>query len=223
MNNASIQFLTTSRIACAIPFLFCGIDAAHAATKVETFPLSAAIEVSQQALNAYQAETKVTKDNPHPSLPPLASASFDFKVVSGKTVGGTINFFIFSLGASRQSQATSDVEFMYMPHVEVPPRNALTSSKPDTSLYSKLLETLEAAGRAVAQKPPAPPPGSTTAPLDFCTLTVTVGFGATDDVKGGVSLPILTSASLNADVNKNSTQTVKLAFKDTTSNSCKGR
>jgi len=209
----------------AIALVIVSAASTSAATgPVSSFPLSEVMSETQEVLDQYQT-------NKSANLPDLVSADFDFKTVVQTTMGGGINLIIFTIGAAHQNSVTSDVEFLYKPHAEALPTHQSNgeisvlldlNSKPKAKYNDALMNTLIAAGKAAASKPPAPASGSRDRQLDFCTVSTTIAFGVVDDGKGGASGPIATlvTASLNVEANKNSTQTVKLTFSEK-SNSCK--
>jgi hypothetical protein len=181
-----------------------------AADKSDTVPLDQVISVTRAALDDYQAQAEKsagTKD----AVPPLASADFDFKTVTDTKGGPGISLFLFTLGATKEKQVTNDLDFLYIP--EANKRLASHALVPKT-LYESLLETLTAAARAVTQASGASAGDADRRPLDFCQLTLTIAFGVTTDVKGGITAPFqLVTVSGSLERSKNNVQQVKLTFK----------
>jgi hypothetical protein len=190
--------------------------------KAPTVPLSDVIAATESALDDYQTYAKSPagiKDG----LPPLATADFDFKTVVDTKGGISINLFIFTIGASHEKQQTNDLDFTYMPHVE-PPSKTLNEffsfdggkRKEPKTLYQDIIDTLKESAaeikkaQDVANKPSVP--GTTK--LDLCQLSLTLSFGVTTDVQGGIKAPIqMVTLTASLDRSKNNVQQVKLTFK----------
>jgi len=190
--------------------------------KAPTVPLSDVIAATESALDDYQTYAKSPagiKDG----LPPLASADFDFKTVVDTKGGLSINLFIFTIGASHEKQQTNDLDFTYMPHVEAPAKtlNEFFSfdggkRKEPKTLYQDIIDTLKESAveikkaQDLASKPTLP--GTTK--LDLCQLALTLSFGVTTDVQGGIKAPIqMVTLTASLDRSKNNVQQVKLTFK----------
>jgi hypothetical protein len=181
------------------------------AEKSDTVPLDQVILVTRAALDDYQGQAEKsagTKD----ALPPLASADFDFKTVTDTKGGPSISLFLFTLGATKEKQVTNDLDFLYIP--EANKTLATGRALGPKTLYESLLETLTAAARAVTQASGASGGDTDRRPLDFCQLTLTITFGVTTDVKGGITAPFqLVTLSGSLERSKNNVQQVKLTFK----------
>jgi hypothetical protein len=189
--------------------------------KAQTVPLDQVIAVTEMALNDYQAQAEASKGKPG-ELPPLLSADFDFKTVVDTKGTGGINLYVFTLGATKDKQATTDLDFQYAPH----PAEKIGIQgfgKETKTLYQGIIDTLTEASKAIAKA------GETAAPpsqpsLDFCQLSITLSFGVTTDVQGGVKFPFqLITISATLDRSKNNVQQVKLVFKvkDLKATACK--
>jgi hypothetical protein len=183
--------------------------------KSETLPLDQVIAVTEMALNDYQAQAEASKG----TLPPLATADFDFKTVVDTKGTGGINLWIFTLGATKEKQTTTDLDFQYAPHPAEKIEIQGFGEKPKT-LYQAIIDTLTESSKAIASASQAS--GSSTQPsLDLCQLSITLAFGATTDVQGGLKVPFqLITVSASLDRSKNNVQQVKLVFK-VKSASCK--
>jgi|ERR1700728_955357 len=179
--------------------------------KSPTWPLSQAISATESALNDYQTYA-LSPDGIKESIPPLATADFDFKTVVDTKGGPTINLLIFTLGATREKQQTNELDFQYSPHVQ--PKGEFFSfdgGNAPTTLYQYLLDTLKESAKEIKNASDQPP-GATK--LDLCQLTLSVSFGVTTDIQGGLKLPFqLITISATLDHSKNNVQQVKLAFK----------
>jgi len=179
--------------------------------KSPTWPLSQAISATESALNDYQTYA-LSPEGIKDGIPPLATADFDFKTVVDTKGGPTINLLIFTLGATREKQQTNELDFQYLPHVQ--PRVdffAFDGGKAPTTLYQYLVDTLKESAIEI-KKASEQPAGATN--LDLCQLTLSVSFGVTTDIQGGVKVPFqLITISATLDHSKNNVQQVKLAFK----------
>src|SRR3984893_6598310 len=115
-------------------------EQAVAAAASDAMPLSRVIPEVQKALDQYQQSIGKGAD----ALPPLASADFDFKVSSSVNVGGSINLFIFKIGASRQEDVVHDVTYTYA----LPSPKIGSLANPPT-LTDELAKTIKEAAKAV--------------------------------------------------------------------------
>jgi hypothetical protein len=176
--------------------------------KSETLPLDQVIAVTEMALNDYQAQAEASKG----TLPPLATADFDFKTVVDTKGGPSINLWIFTLGATKEKQTTTDLDFQYVPHPAEKVEIQGFGEKPKT-LYQAIIDTLTESSKAIATA--GQTSGTSTKPsLDLCQLSITLAFGATTDVQGGLKVPFqLITVSATLDRSKNNVQQVKLIFK----------
>ena len=189
--------------------------------KAETVPLDQVIAVTEMALNDYQARAEASKGKPG-ELPPLQSADFDFKTVVDTKGTGGINLYVFTLGATKDKQATTDLDFQYAPH----PAEKIEIQgfgKETKTLYQAIIDTLTESSKAIAKaSETTSPPGQPS--LDFCQLSITLSFGVTTDVQGGLKVPFqLITISATLDRSKNNVQQVKLVFKvkDPKATACK--
>jgi hypothetical protein len=164
-------------------------------------PLSAVVGQVKDALLEYQHNLGGGAD----ALPALASAEFDFKTTTATTVGGSINLFIFKIGASHEKDVVNDVTYTYS--VPKPPTKAgLLSNKKPPQLKDELERTIQTAAAAVKSS-------GKLANLPFSKLTVNLQYGVKWDASGGVNAPIqFVTIGISGDKNKNTVQSVKLVF-----------
>jgi hypothetical protein len=138
------------------------------------------------------------------ALPPLQSAEFDFKVVTDKTLKGSISFFILSFGGSSGKSTVNDVAYTY----EVPKPSAKAMSEEPPVLTETLARTIEGAARAVKES-------GTLGDLRFTKLVVEIQFGVKWVVGiGGTGSYQFVTLNLGAEKSKNTVQSVKLTFKE---------
>jgi hypothetical protein len=137
------------------------------------------------------------------ALPPLQSAEFDFKVVTEKTLKGSISFFIFSFGASTSDKTVNDVAYTY----ELPQPGLKALSEEPPVLPETLARTIQEAARAVKES-------GTLGDLRFKKLVVEIQFGVkwSVDAQGNFTYQFVT-LNLGAGRNKDTVQSVKLTFK----------
>ena len=160
--------------------------------------LDGVIRQVEHALDAYQAGLG---DHADP-LPPLQSADFAFKVTLSRTAGAKASLLVFKLGASRESDVTSDVSFHYEPGKRRLPADAPAAP----ALHDELLDTLEAAARVVGK-------AGSVRDAAFSKLTVALQFGVRQDgslvasPSGGSG-----SVGLSGAVGRNDIQSVRLVF-----------
>lgn len=181
------------------------------AEKTNTVPLEQVIVVTEMALNDYQAQAEASHGTAN-ELPPLATADFDFKTVVDLKGGGGINLFVFTLGATKDKQTTTDLDFQYVPH-PVAEIGASAFGKDTKTLYQAIVDTLTEASKEIAKaNEDTAAPGKPS--LDLCQLSITLSFGVTTDIQGGVKVPFqLITVSASLDRSKNNVQQVKLVFK----------
>ena len=183
-------------------FLAFSLTATHAQSapsNPETFPLQDVLTQVNLALRDYQIAA-VQSNN---KLPALKSADFDFKTSSSKSVGASFTFFIFTLGGSHSDESANDVVFHY--EVPKPTRFQSHAQKTPVQLREQLTHTIEAAARSLQNAP------SVTG-LTFTRLAVTLSYGVTWSVNGGISVPMLVTSGLNAKKDHNAIQTIHLEF-----------
>lgn len=159
----------------------------------------------EQALDVYQQSADVEETG---LLPKLATADFEFQTVVDTKDGFTISFLILRFGSTVEKQYTNDVDFQYVP------KSLLKSgfeARRAKSLQDELIDTIRSSARAIVDQSKMPAPG--TDPLTFRQLTVTLSFGVTWDVNGGVNAPIhLVTVGGSLDRSKNNVQQVRLVF-----------
>lgn len=159
----------------------------------------------EHALDAYQQSEDVEDKE---VLPKLASADFDFKTVVDTKGGFTISFLIFKFGTTVEKQDTNDVDFQYVPKSLL--KTALQGGRAK-SLQQELIDTIRSAAKAIVEQSKTPAPGKD--PLTFKSLAVTISYGVTWDVNGGINAPIsLITLGPSLDHSKNNVQQVKLVF-----------
>jgi hypothetical protein len=167
--------------------------------------LSRAVCEVEKALDAYQQSEDV-EDNG--VLPKLATADFDFKTVVDTKGGFTISFLIFKFGSTVEKQDTNEVDFQYVPKSLLRTGFEATRTK---SLEQELIDTIKSAARAIVEQSKMQAPGRD--PLVFKQLSVTISYGVTWDVNGGLNAPIsLVTLGPSLDHSKNNVQQVKLVF-----------
>jgi hypothetical protein len=175
-------------------------------------PLSLVVCEVEKALDAYQQSPEVTDKTKKDVLPGILSADFDFKTVvdTKGTVG--IGFYIFKIGGSYDKQTTNDVDFQYVPKSLVKgPGYAI--EKATVSFQDELLKTIKNAAQSIKDEQARPVPISSKDPLVFKQLSVTVSFGVTWDINGGINVPInIVTLTAQLDRSKNAVQSVKLVF-----------
>lgn len=173
-----------------------------AASPTDAAPLDLIIPQVKAALDLYQKNVGSGPD----ALPPLTSAEFDFKTTTAKVEGLTINLLIFKLGGSHEKDVVNDVTFTYtLKPPPKPPVGLLTIKKPPT-LTAQLANTIQNAAEAVKAS-------KQLGGLTFSIFTVNLQYGVKWDGNIGANVPIsLVTLGLNADVNKNTVQSVKLVF-----------
>jgi hypothetical protein len=162
----------------------------------------------EKTLDTYRQQDDVVKNK---TLPDLLTADFDFKTVVDKKEGIGISFLIFKIGYTRTNETVNDVDFQYTP-LPPPPAGHGNFRKPQAETLQKaLLDTLNAAGKAIQTQRAKPAVSKN--PLVFKQATITISFGVTDDVTigaaGGVSLTTI-NASLEG--SKNAVHQLKLVF-----------
>lgn len=158
----------------------------------------------EQALDAYQQSDDVDKG----VLPKLATADFDFKTVVDTKGGPTINLFIFKFGATVEKQDTNEVDFQYVPKSLL--KTAFEGGR-TKSLQQELLDTIRSAAKAIVEQTKDPTPAKD--PLVFKQLSVTISYGVTWDINGGINAPIsLVTLGASIDHSKNNVQQVKVVY-----------
>lgn len=179
----------------------------------ETFELKSAEPEKQAPLEAVVAEVKKALEiyqnslgNGPNALPPLDSAEFDFKTSVATGRGGSINLFIFQFGVSKEDTVVNDVTYTYS--VPPPPKSPVAEKAKQSELLKELVDTMKAAAAAVKTS-------GTIGKLKFNKLVINVQYGVKWEVKGGVqgSYSFVT-IGINAGVNKNTVQSVKLTFQE---------
>lgn len=158
----------------------------------------------EQALDAYQQSNDVDKG----VLPKLATADFDFKTVVDTKGGLTINLFIFKFGTTVEKQDTNEVDFQYVPKSLL--KTAFEGGR-TKSLQQELIDTIRSAAEAIVEQTKDPTPAKD--PLVFKQLSVTISYGVTWDINGGINAPIsLVTLGASIDHSKNNVQQVKVVF-----------
>jgi hypothetical protein len=172
---------------------------AGASTKAADIKL--VVYAVQQALLCYQQYG--TADGEH--LPPLQTATFDFKTSTSLSGGPSVSFFILTLGAGVEKDTVRDFSLSYT----VPPKPATsphTITGPD---FVNDLATLirDAAAAASSQK------SAFNLPLNSVTVSVQFGIQVSENV--GITFPIsFVTAGAKLAHNKNTADSVTLTFKE---------
>ena len=185
--------------------------------KDKLVPLSLVVCEVEKALDAYEQSPEV-RNEPEMNIPPqdvlphIVSADFDFKTaVDWKGTAG-IGFYIFKLGGSYDKQTTNEVDFQYVPK-SLLRGHGFATPLATVSFQEELLKTIKSAAKAIKEEQAKPIPISEKDPLVFKQLSVTVGYGVTWDVNGGITLPIdIVTLTAQLDRSKNSVLSVKLVF-----------
>lgn len=169
-----------------------------------TMLLSRVVCEVEKALDAYQQSPEVQDKQ---LLPKLATADFDFKTVVDTKGGFRVAFLIFQFGSTVDKVSVNDVDFQYVP------KSSLPGLRPQRtkSLQQELIDTIKSAAAAVAEQ--SNKPSSAKDPLVFKQLSVTISYGVTWDVNGGINAPLsLVTVGANVDRSKSTVQQVKLFF-----------
>jgi hypothetical protein len=167
-------------------------------------PLNAIIQEVESALNKYQDNLGSGATN---QLPKLQSAEFDFKTSTAKTIGFSLNLFIFKFGTSHENDTVNDVTYTYK--VKQPPApSGLESEKAPPTFEDELLQTIQQCAKAMKT-------AKTVAGVPFQSLTVNLQYGVKWDINaaGNVTYSFVT-VGLSGDKSKNTVQSVKLVFAD---------
>lgn len=175
-------------------------------------PLSLVVCEVEKALDAYQQSPEVSNKTKKDLLPGILSADFDFKTVVDTKGTLGVGFYIFKIGGSYDKQNTNDVVFQYVPKSLLKgPGYAI--EKATVSLQDQLLKTIKDAALAIKAEQAKPVPISEKDPLVFKQLSVTISYGVTWDINGGVTVPInVVTLTAQLDRSKNAVQSVKLVF-----------
>ena len=164
-------------------------------------PLDSVVAQVQHALARYQATLGTGPD----ALPPLKSAVFAFKTTVQKTTGFSINLFIFTIGASHQTDLVNEVTFTYA--VPRASEKAIVKYATAPNVEDQLFATIQSAARAVRSG------AGFVGDAPFSALTITLQYGVKWDMSAGARARIsIVTVGLSADKNDNSVQSVKLTF-----------
>jgi hypothetical protein len=170
-----------------------------------TIPLARVVKQVTSAIEEYQSIREEGSD----ALPPLSSAEFDFKTITKKTEGLSLQILIFKIGGSHEKDVTSDLTFTYKPAANAAAPDIIKGHDhhpPVVDLKDELLRTLLSAAEVIKDAGPV-------ASLPINQLVVNLNFGVTWDGNGGVQAPIsIVTIGLTGDYNKNSIQSVRLTF-----------
>jgi len=143
-------------------------------------------------------------------LPPVLSADFDFKTVVDTKGTLGIGFYIFKIGGSYDKQTTNDVDFQYAPKSLA---KGLVAAKRAVSFQEELFKTIKNAAKAIKDEQVKPVPTDEKNTLVFKQLTITLSYGVTWDINGGITVPInIVTLTAQLDRSKNAVQSVKLVF-----------
>jgi hypothetical protein len=172
----------------------------------DSIPLAEVVKQVTSAIQEYESSVPVGEN----SLPSLSSAVFDFKTVTKKSIGGSIQVLVFKFGASRENDVTNEVTFTYKPKpVRETPKLFDKSRHPPTPpplFKDELAQTIQSAAKAIKD-------AGSVADLPLDQLTVNLQFGVTWDIgPGGQATISIVTVGLSGDINKNTVQSVKLVF-----------
>lgn len=172
-----------------------------------TADLPSVIQTVEQALKCYQAMTGGTNPDQPKGLPKLTSAAMDFRTTTAKTVGFSISFFIFKIGASKEKDATDDISFTYsVPKTVALPKTAAVVKPAPTDLFSELVKDVQAAANSAKSQ-------STALGMPLSKVQITIAYGIKFDGNVSINAPVqLVTIGGNGDYNKNNTQTITLTF-----------
>lgn len=167
----------------------------------DSLPLAEVVKQVTSAIQEYQSSVGVSED----TLPPLSSAEFDFKTVTKKSIGGSIQILVFKFGASQENNVTNEVIFTYSPK-PVPKGQGTKGIHLPPPFKDQLVQTIQSAAMAIKDAGPV-------ADLPLSQLTINLQFGVTRDVgAGGQGIISIVTVGLTGDINKNTIQSVKLIF-----------
>lgn len=168
-----------------------------------TTDLNSVIASVEAALKCYQDNRGTGPD----ALPPLQQATFDFKTTTGTVGGVTISFFIFKVGASKESDMTNQLTFTYsVPKPATGNGHALKLAKPPQYLSDSIVADIQSAAEAVKSR-------ATVDKLAFSKLALTLQYGVVFDGNIGINAPIqLVTLGANIDKKRNDVQSVTLTF-----------
>jgi len=174
-----------------------------------TVKLANIVQAVELVVDAYNSRDDVTGANGvTKTMPPLATADFDFKTVVDLKGGPSVNFLIFKLGYTHEKQTTNDVMFEYTPQ-KLKPGGHL-GFLPPTDLKDQLTKAIEQAANEIKGEQAT---DTSPLPLQFSSLSITLAFQVTNDYQGGLTIPIhLVTVGGTLDKNTAATQSVKLTF-----------
>ncbi|MGC2332846.1 MAG: trypco2 family protein [Candidatus Acidiferrales bacterium] len=172
----------------------------------DTVPLANIVQAVELVVDAYNSRPETQP--PNPTLPPLATADFDFKTVVDLKGGPSINFLIFKAGYTHEKQTTNDVSFQYIP--QPLKHGGMYAAPVPITLNDQLTQAIEKGANAIKGEQAN---DKSPLPLSLKTLAVTVAFTVSSDYTGGLTIPIhLVTLGGTADYNTSAVQTVKLTF-----------
>ena len=173
----------------------------------KTADLPSVVQTVEQALKCYQAMTGSADPNQPKGLPKLSSAVMDFRTTTARSVGFSISFFIFKIGASREKDATDDISFTYsVPKTVVLPKTASLARPAPSDLFSELVKDVQAAANSAKSQ-------STALGMPLSKVQITIAYGIKFDGNVSINAPVqLVTIGGNGDYNKNNTQTITLTF-----------
>jgi hypothetical protein len=165
-------------------------------------PLKEAIQKATKALDAYQKDPQVLGSD-LPKLPPLASADFEFKVGTTYVGGVDVTFVVFTLGATTQTDVTSDITFTYEPKT---PAQGLLVERDEFDLENELTKAIKSAAKAWRDSPAFQ---DTT----LTRLAIEIDYGITNDGKLSVSFPVgAVTLGPSVEASRAAVQSVRLTF-----------
>ncbi|HUO52616.1 MAG TPA: hypothetical protein VMT93_08860 [Gemmatimonadaceae bacterium] len=164
-------------------------------------PLDSVVAQVERALLRYQATLGAGPD----ALPPLKSATFDFKTTAARSTGVTVNLLVFTIGASKQTDVVNDVSFTYaVPRATDADRRKFAAAP---SVEDQLYETIRGAAAAVRSGAGA------VGGMPLTQFTVALQYGVQWDQSAGAHPRLqLVTVGLKSDQGDNSVQTLRLVF-----------
>jgi len=165
-------------------------------------PLCLVTATIKETLDKYNSDPVEGKT----PLPTLTSAEFGFKTTRTTNGGFSLNLFIFNIGTTVQSDSSEEATFAYS---KPKPGQTLGfhPKKEPHNFSDELLSLLKTSAKQVKS-------AQTFGDLPLSSLTLSLSFGVTWDVKAGVQVPIVALVTVNPsfDRKKADVQTVKLVY-----------
>jgi hypothetical protein len=234
MESAMRVKSTAAAITCMlVPLLYSEVARGQVNTQVPTDPHTASLVDVTRAVTSILDEVK--SDPAFQSGPQLAEAEFDYQTVSATTATGGIGILgILTLGASRERDTTSETDFIYdVPSTTNENHAAFIGGwlhkikdffahNDSQQILAKASQVLPAAIKqaAASMQLASKVINPTGKDLTVRTYVITLAFSVKDDFNGGedVSSLVVVAPKVSFDHSKQNVQTLKLTFKDKSSN-----